>query len=290
MKKHYITSNVNDRNATAAGYDHDETDRINRAMRAAGYGYQGLSREGYICFADMMCEPIYFVNWAAARDFIDGLAEKAASTESGEESAPAFTIAHNDEFNGTEVSFPGKPSEEVRSALKALGFRWHGQRRVWYGYTDEETARAAIDGKPAEKKATAKLAAKKAEQVNKFGVKVGDIFYTSWGWEQTNNDFFQVIALCGESSVRVREVYLPLIECTDVSGMSEDRVFQVKRDELLPAADHSVFIKDQEKGDVKRLKSYADDGKSNPQFFLTSYADAHLVSGDTIKVYESWYA
>jgi ABC-type microcin C transport system duplicated ATPase subunit YejF len=99
----------------------------------------------------------------------------------------------------------------------------------------------------------------------------------------------RTVGLVGESSVRVREVYLPLIESTATGPMAEDRVLQVSR-EILPAADRSVFIKDQEKGDVKRLKSHAADGKSNPQFKLTSYCDAYYVGTDTIKVYESWYA
>lgn len=57
-----------------------------------------------------------------------------------------YTITRNEAFNSLEISFDGKPAEAVRDALKALRFRWHGKRRVWYGYTDEETARAAIEG------------------------------------------------------------------------------------------------------------------------------------------------
>jgi len=203
-----------------------------------------------------------------------------------------YTITKNPQFNSLEISFDGKPAEEIREALKALRFRWHSIKRVWYGYSDETTIREAIDGKatvakkPAAKKAEPKA---KAEKVNKYGVKVGDIFCTSWGYEQTQSNFFQVVAICGESSVRVREVYLPLIDREAVSSMSEDRTFQVVR-EILPAAEHAAFIKDQEKGDIKRLKSYAADGVSNPQFNLTSYANAYIVNGDSIKVYESWYA
>jgi len=36
---------------------------------------------------------------------------------------------------------------------------------------------------------------KKKEIENVHGVKVGDIFYTSWGWEQTNISFFQVVSV-----------------------------------------------------------------------------------------------
>lgn len=193
-----------------------------------------------------------------------------------------YTITNNTQFNSLEIYFDGKPSAAIRDALKELRFRWHGVKKCWYGYSTEEAARAAIDGKPVQKPT-------KAETVNKFGVKVGDIFHSSWGYDQTNNDFFQVIALVGESSVRVREVNPVMVDSRAVSGMSEDRTFRMTR-ELLPAADYSVFIKDQEKGDLKRLKSYAADGKSNPQFNLSSFANAHLVTGSTIEVYESWYA
>lgn len=192
-----------------------------------------------------------------------------------------YTIAKNPEFNSIEISFDCKPSEAVREALKALKFRWHGVKKVWYGYTTEEAARAAIEGKPESKPA-------KTETVNKFGVQVGDIFSASWGYEQTNVDFFQVVALVGAQSVRVRQVYPEITAESAVSPMSEDRTYKISR-ELLPAAPSSVFIKDQERGDLKRLKSYAADGVSNPQFYLDSFADAHYCEPGEKKVYESWY-
>lgn len=57
-----------------------------------------------------------------------------------------YTIKRNEAFNSLEITFYGKPSEAVRDALKALKFRWHGVKKLWYGYTDEGTARAAIEG------------------------------------------------------------------------------------------------------------------------------------------------
>lgn len=61
-----------------------------------------------------------------------------------------YTINHNEQFDSLEITFNGKPSEAIRDALKALRFRWHGVKKCWYGYTTEEEARAAIDGKPAD--------------------------------------------------------------------------------------------------------------------------------------------
>ena len=71
-----------------------------------------------------------------------------------------YTITKNAQFNSLEILFDGKPSEAVRSALKDLKFRWHGVKKVWYGYSDEETVKKAIDGgkiAPEAKKAQAKL-------------------------------------------------------------------------------------------------------------------------------------
>lgn len=57
-----------------------------------------------------------------------------------------YAINKNNSFNSLEITFAGKPDEQTRDALKANGYRWHGVRRLWYGYTDEETIRAALDG------------------------------------------------------------------------------------------------------------------------------------------------
>jgi hypothetical protein len=57
-----------------------------------------------------------------------------------------YTLTKNAEFGSLEIMFNGKPCAAIRDALKALRFRWHGVRRVWYGYADEQTTRAALDG------------------------------------------------------------------------------------------------------------------------------------------------
>lgn len=62
-----------------------------------------------------------------------------------------YTITANPAFNSLEITFDGKPAQEVRDALKSLKFRWHAVKKCWYGYTDENTVRAAIDGGKVEK-------------------------------------------------------------------------------------------------------------------------------------------
>lgn len=46
--------------------------------------------------------------------------------------ATTYQITANPTANGWEVTFPAKPSEAVRTALKSLGLRWHSQKQCWY--------------------------------------------------------------------------------------------------------------------------------------------------------------
>lgn len=200
-----------------------------------------------------------------------------------------YTINTNTTFNSLEISFDSKPDEKIREALKSLKFRWHNAKKVWYGYAEEKALRLALGEEIPE---TAPEKAPKAEKLNKYGVKVGDLFSASWGWEQTNVNFFQVIALVGEYSVRVREVY-PEYEEEAVSGMSEYRTYKLTNEILAPASS-SVFIKDQEKGDLKRIKAgygaTPEEALQNCYFKLDSFANAHKCNGETAKEYVSWYA
>ena len=194
----------------------------------------------------------------------------------------AYTINQNKEFNSIEIAFDCKPSEAVRTALKELKFRWHKVKKVWYGYTDAETVTKAINAAESEIKKDNKKQTK-----NKFGVQVGDMFSMSWGYDQTNVDFFQVIKLVGNSSVRVREVHPHMIKEVPTCGMAADRTYELTRD-ILPAA-RGIFIKDDINGDLKRIKSYAADEISNPVITFGNHW-ARLCSNKTATVYESWYA
>lgn len=157
------------------------------------------------------------------------------------------TYAINEQFHGIEVSFDSKPAKAVLDALKSAGFRWHNARRLWYAKQTESRltlVRSITDTTtptaPAKTAKTAPTAPK--AKTNKYGVKVGDVFYTSWGYDQTNIDFFQVIALCGESSVRVRQVDPPRIEDRPYShGMASDRTYKFTG-ELLPASALETII------------------------------------------------
>lgn len=198
------------------------------------------------------------------------------------------TIILNQEHNGIEIAFGSRPSYETRAKLKENGFRWHNGKKLWYARRTAQRMKFAESLTGSKPEGADQTETQAPPKKNKFGVKVGDIFFASWGYDQTNVDFFQVVELVGTSSVRVRGVCLPLEEERGVGPMSADRKYKVVRD-ILPAVS-SVFIKDDEKGDLKRLKSYDPDGVSNPSIKIANYCDAHLVQTDTIKTYESWYA
>ena len=121
--------------------------------------------------------------------------------------------------------------------------------------------------------------------MNNYGVKIGDIFSASWGYDQTNYNFFQVVKLCGKQSVRVREVSLPVVNSQSVGFLAETNTYRIPEGEMLPAIPYrSVFIKDQENGDLKRIRKYGE----NICFNLSSFTDAYLEKDLEIECYESW--
>jgi hypothetical protein len=113
---------------------------------------------------------------------------------------------------------------------------------------------------------------------------VGDIFYMSWGYEQTNLDFFVVVELVGSQSVRIKECVLKTTEESMYShGMARDVAFDTSKFEIL---ERSLFCKDDQKGKgmLKRVCQMGDSVYLN----MTSYANAYPYKG--AKVYNSWYA
>lgn len=73
-----------------------------------------------------------------------------------------YTITANDAFNSLEISFNEKPAENIREALKALKFRWHAVKKIWYGRADRETVEKALQGEQ-----IAAETAPKAEKTNR---------------------------------------------------------------------------------------------------------------------------
>ena len=47
------------------------------------------------------------------------------------------TVTHNEEKNGIEITFPGRPNQEVLTLLKSNGWKWSHYNRVWYNRFSE---------------------------------------------------------------------------------------------------------------------------------------------------------
>lgn len=203
------------------------------------------------------------------------------------------TITTNTEHNGIEISFDCKPAPGTLESLKSHGFRWHRQKRVWYAKNTHEHMAAANAIVSTADYALQIIKEEQADKrpaygktpVNKFGVKVGDLFKMSWGWEQTNVNFFQVLELVGQASVRVREVSPAIVDEEAVSGMSGNYRYEVPS-ELLPPLSSSCFVEDQELGDLHRV-TLGYKGKPTIKF-SKGYYTATPYDGGT--VYVSWYA
>ncbi len=103
-------------------------------------------------------------------------------------------------FAGTQ----GRPT-----AIAFLGAARKPSWRFWFRSEADRAKRiaAAIEAQTALEATKAdRKAALKAEMANPVALVVGDILSCSWGYDQTNVDFYQVTALIGTSMVEVREI------------------------------------------------------------------------------------
>jgi len=90
----------------------------------------------------------------------------------------------------------GSASKRAKNALE------------WSYYTSESYRDKVVDDWVASYERKAKAKAERAEAAKNFqhGIKVGDIFYASWGYDQTNVDFYQVLRVIGKATVEVQKV------------------------------------------------------------------------------------
>lgn len=150
-------------------------------------------------------------------------------------------IVENKEHNGEELYFDEKPSKQVLDTLKENHYRWHNVKKCWFRkltYTSNENN-------------SKKTTNKNNKKSNYLGVKIGDIFHYSWGYEQTNANYFQVVALKGQKSIVVREI---AYKRTETTGFDSYKVAPCKNEFL----EKSNFIKDNTVGATKMVKGLKD--------------------------------
>ena len=118
-------------------------------------------------------------------------------------------------------------------------------------------------------------------------MKVGDIFVMTWGYDQTNNDFYRVKALRGKTQAVVQEVNLKVEHCAPTGPMAADYRYNPKDYTITP---RSVFINDNEKGRIVKIQTeeWCPSGRQPAQGFRIEGHWCAPYKGEAL--YESWYA
>lgn len=132
------------------------------------------------------------------------------------------TMSINHEKNGIELLFGEKPAAEIREKMKAAGFRWHSQKKLWYArQTDDRmalaTQLAGAQAAPVSAPAQFTAPAAASEPVSKYGVKVGDILEGSFGYNMTIAEIYKVTKIVSAQFVEIVEIGRTLVD-TDCGG------------------------------------------------------------------------
>ena len=112
---------------------------------------------------------------------------------------------HHDEAMGVEVfRRPGKPSGVCELAFSGMRCK----PDYAYRFASPEAAEAHRTTWLASKSATADEKRARVERRREAGqqLAVGDVLVESWGYEQTNYDYYQVTRKLGARSVEIREL------------------------------------------------------------------------------------
>jgi hypothetical protein len=107
-------------------------------------------------------------------------------------------------IDGTELYI-----SDVGGSILACGFSGKKAKYDFYNRFITKESRDAFIKKWQDKiKSWADVKQKrKDERKAPHTIKVGDIMYTSWGYEQTNVDWYQVTKLIGSRMVELRKIY-----------------------------------------------------------------------------------
>lgn len=111
---------------------------------------------------------------------------------------------------------------------------------------------------------------------NAEGVRVGDLFYCSWGYEQTNIDYFQVVALKGAHTAILRRIASDCIGGYGMSGMKR------------PERNH--FVGDEQYTVRTRKSRYYKDGRPEIKApHISGQHYLHPTTDDAENGYSSYY-
>ena len=116
---------------------------------------------------------------------------------------------------------------EVAGKPYALAFIGRAQKPAWhYSFRSiesrENEIRKTFEGRQARQKMMADIKTKR--QAASRGLKTGDVLVSTWGYDQTNVDFYEVTKLIGKTMVEVRGI---ASKVTEVTAWAQGRVVPV---------------------------------------------------------------
>lgn len=142
------------------------------------------------------------------------------------------TFRNTQGYTTYEVSVPGIEIFVNYESNTAAMFGGRRSKADWkYKFGDkfkmikyiEEKVKVVFDSNKA--KEERKLKEKMEAELLRANVQVGDLFHTSWGYEQTNVDFFQVVERKSPTRVVIRQIAKETVEET---SWCSDRVSPLK--------------------------------------------------------------
>ena len=171
-----------------------------------------------------------------------------------------YELIAKDERYGFEVHGGQLAGAHDRTKWFAICYRGKASKPAWhFSFRTEEALKNKIEEtlryemEAADRKA--KRQAEKKLACASHDVKPGDIFRCSWGYDQTNIDYYQVVSISGQmATVRA------------IGCMSEETGFM--SGESVPALGHFI-------GEPFRVRIQKWDVKSEPYFKAHSFANAY---------------
>lgn len=176
-----------------------------------------------------------------------------------------FSKFYEDAALGVEV-YASDPTGD----LAALCFVGKQSRPQWhFRFGTAQALFAAINETLDQRRGhAARVAKERAERNQPHDVKIGDIFKASWGYDQTNVDFYAVTKVTGTHTVQLEE-----IGSTTVAQPTAGS-YRVKPD---PTARTGKFM-------TKRVSAW----KGNPCVRIGNHATAHRVDPNESHYMSDW--
>ena len=139
---------------------------------------------------------------------------------------------------------------EMGGVLYGVAFQGRGQKPIWqYRFRNENEFEKTVRNTIQNRQSDLEYKKKKQEERSSYrhDYQVGDFLYTSWGYDQTNIDFYQVVGIT-DKSVVIREVASKVVR----SNPPQDYVVPQKNRFTGPKMTKRVSP-----GGSVRIKSYA---------------------------------